>query len=164
MSPTKECCECGQRKPLSQFKEHRPGRVPARTWTNVEHGTHSRRCLDCHRIWASCKQFGITVADYWRMHDAQRGVCAICKRPETRPTPHGGPPRLSIDHHHGSGRVRGLLCTDCNTALGKFKDDPAIVKMAAAYLQLGHDLDQLMTLDAMMQLPDGVEPDLTPAD
>ena len=62
------------------------------------------------------------------MLDAQDYLCAICK---------GGPDgrgRLHVDHDHESGRVRGLLCSNCNLGLGKFKDDPALVREAARYL------------------------------
>lgn len=56
----------------------------------------------------------------------QAGVCAICKRPDTR--------ALAVDHSHQTGKVRGLLCGNCNRGLGMFADDPARLAGAISYL------------------------------
>lgn len=72
-------------------------------------------------------RYGIGVAEYEELLVAQRGLCAACgNRPRGK--------RLSVDHHHGSGRVRGLLHANCNTLLGLAGDDPAVLMAAAAYL------------------------------
>lgn len=57
----------------------------------------------------------------------QSGRCEICTAEFTE-TPH-------VDHSHVTGRVRGLLCDSCNLGLGKFQDDPALLRLAAAYLE-----------------------------
>lgn len=64
------------------------------------------------------------------MLERQGGVCAICKE-----KPKNG--RLAIDHLHGTDKVRGLLCSPCNTALGLFKDDPERLAAAIEYLKRG---------------------------
>ena len=77
------------------------------------------------------KKFGITSELYAEMLDLQGGACAICKGLN----PSGK--RLSIDHCHKTGRVRGLLCVKCNTVLGQADDDVAILMAAIKYLSEG---------------------------
>jgi len=81
----------------------------------------------------SLKKFGITIEDYERMFKEQNGVCAICGNPETVVT-NGEPWRLSVDHNHETGEVRGLLCTNCNNGLGRFKDSLDLFQKALVYL------------------------------
>lgn len=78
--------------------------------------------------------FGLSLEDYNQMLEAQGGVCAICRQPETHKR-NGRLKALAVDHHHGSGKIRGLLCSDCNTGIGKLKDDPKILFAAAEYLR-----------------------------
>ena len=59
----------------------------------------------------------------------QQGVCAICKNPENGRYVH-----LSIDHNHETGQLRGLLCNNCNRALGLFKDSIDVLNSAVKYL------------------------------
>ncbi len=81
--------------------------------------------------------YGLGPGDYATMLAAQHGGCAICSRPESEPTRRGGSrhKRLAVDHCHDSGRIRGLLCTDCNVGLGCFLDDPELFRKAIAYLE-----------------------------
>lgn len=79
--------------------------------------------------------FGIDAAEYRRMLDEQNGVCAICHGHETQPDPNSGKiRRLAVDHDHTTGAIRGLLCSRCNIGLGWFREDPAYLKLAIAYL------------------------------
>jgi hypothetical protein len=77
-------------------------------------------------------RYGITEADYARLYDAQGGVCAICRKP---PIGKSKSKRLHIDHCHTTGRIRGLLCTKCNSALGQFGDSLEGLKRVIAYLR-----------------------------
>lgn len=43
---------------------------------------------------------------------------------------------MHIDHDHRTGKVRGILCQACNLGLGKFRDDPALIKSAIRYLSV----------------------------
>ena len=72
---------------------------------------------------------GIGIEEYNVMHKGQEGRCAICG---SRKASKFG--RLYIDHCHGTGKIRGLLCRNCNAGLGMFKDDPEIIMEAATYL------------------------------
>jgi hypothetical protein len=73
--------------------------------------------------------YGLTPQDVEAMSTRQGGLCAICALPfpDTK--------RRHVDHCHTTGRVRGLLCSSCNLALGKFRDDPALLRRAAEYLE-----------------------------
>jgi hypothetical protein len=79
------------------------------------------------------RQYGITLDEYQKMHEAQNGLCAICHRPETR-TIRGEVRPLCVDHEHETGRVRGLLCSNCNVAIG-FLDSEASLNSAIHYLR-----------------------------
>ena len=81
-----------------------------------------------------CKRFGITVEDFDRMFEEQGGVCKICGCPETR-TQNERVTMLSIDHCHSTGRVRGLLCDACNTAIGRVDDRIDLLEKAIEYLK-----------------------------
>jgi hypothetical protein len=64
--------------------------------------------------------------------EAQGGKCAICGK-----VPCGNSPTtrsLHVDHDHATGRLRGLLCLNCNHGLGKFSDNPALLVAAVDYL------------------------------
>lgn len=63
-------------------------------------------------------RFGITSEEYDILFAMQKGVCAICRQPETVKTKSGSVRRLAVDHDHDTGKPRGLLCYRCNTALG----------------------------------------------
>lgn len=86
--------------------------------------------------WHLRKYFKMGAADYDAMLKKQDGACAICKQPERTLIKRTGKIKgLSVDHCHGSGKVRGLLCTACNYGVGAFKDDPALLRRAIVYLE-----------------------------
>ena len=68
------------------------------------------------------------------MLEEQGGVCAICKRPE-RPVGGKEPKRLSVDHDHDTGQVRGLLCKWCNSGLQYLENDSDWVEKSTTYLR-----------------------------
>ena len=80
-----------------------------------------------------CK-YGLTLDDYEQMLEEQNGCCAICNTHYTEFTK-----LLAVDHCHKTGKIRGLLCINCNTALGKFKDSSFILQTALEYLEVHND-------------------------
>jgi len=69
------------------------------------------------------------------MLESQNNVCKVCNQPEKavhRITKQ--PVALSVDHCHTTGKIRGLLCSGCNTGIGKLKDSPEILSKAIEYL------------------------------
>lgn len=99
------------------------------------------RCVTHHRVkrtqrrdtsWEQRIQatYGITADEYWQIYEYQGRVCYICERAT------GKRKRLSVDHCHETGMVRGLLCTSCNrNVLGHLRDDVAAFVRAAVYLK-----------------------------
>lgn len=137
---TRFCPECNAYRPKSEFyaDERARGGLTRRCRTH-----HSRKSYESRRKYESPakryeyarrqmlrKKYGLTVEEYFALSEAQGNVCKICKQPELRQYR-----MLHVDHCHRSNRVRGLLCTQCNTALGKFYDDPELLKSAMAYLE-----------------------------
>lgn len=84
-------------------------------------------------------KYGITGAQYDAMLQAQGRVCAVCGRPETRVARNGTPFTLPVDHDHATGKVRGLLCSNCNFALGAVNDSIAVLRGLIAYLERHSD-------------------------
>jgi len=73
------------------------------------------------------KKYGITLIQYNDMRVAQNFSCSICKKQEKGKS-------LSVDHCHKTGNIRGLLCSNCNTAIGLLMDDCSIIDSASAYV------------------------------
>lgn len=80
--------------------------------------------------------YGLTKDQYQEMLEIQHGCCAICKRPAssfTRP--------LGVDHNHATGKVRALLCGQCNSGLGMFADEVTRLRNAIEYLEQHDTID-----------------------
>lgn len=130
----KQCCTCKTVKPIDQFVVSRR-----------EVDGRARRCKSCYsraratraghyRNFELLRKYGITSAQYDELLAAQNGVCAICRGPSVDGS------ALAVDHCHETGRVRGLLCANCNRGVGLFADDPDRLVAAAAYLLTGRGL------------------------
>lgn len=76
------------------------------------------------------RTYGMSLEDFQQRLETQNQCCAICKAHITTVTHK----QLVVDHCHSTGKIRGLLCDLCNTALGKFKDNKEILQRAIQYL------------------------------
>lgn len=74
--------------------------------------------------------YGITNSDYEAMLAAQGGTCAICGISKNK-----NGRKFAIDHDHKTGKIRGLLCVNCNAGIGNMKDDVDLLSRALAYLK-----------------------------
>jgi len=72
------------------------------------------------------RKYGITHDAYNMLYERQEGKCAICGNPENL---------LHVDHNHTTGKVRGLLCNNCNGGIGFLNDDIKILEQAIKYLK-----------------------------
>lgn len=112
-----------------KYAKKHPDRVRARAARFKEKDPEAYRTTQ--RRAALKKLYGLTIEDYERLLSEQNGVCAICKRVCKTGR------RLAVDHCHETGRVRGLLCANCNHVLGKLNDDVELLQAAVSYLRRG---------------------------
>lgn len=77
-------------------------------------------------------KYDLTFEEFEAMYEAQHGECKICSRALSDTNFR----KTHIDHNHLTGIVRGLLCPSCNLALGKFQDNPEILRRAAVYVEV----------------------------
>ena len=119
------CTKCNITKPLNDFPQHRKNRFgkPRYSYCKLCHS-------DYQRYVRLRREFHITEADYKAIELFQNGACALC---EKAPLP--GHNKLSVDHRHTDGLLRGLLCWTCNRLLGCFRDNVAMLQRAVDYLQ-----------------------------
>lgn len=114
----KLCRTCGEIKPHGEWHRN----------ATASDGL-STRCKACRAIQGReghlKRHYGMTEAERDEMIASQMGLCVICLKA----------PAVHVDHCHETGRVRGVLCFNCNSAIGKLGDDPDAVRRAAAYLE-----------------------------
>lgn len=132
---TKPCSKCGERKPRSSFypRSRNPASLSA----------HCKKCMNAARsAWGKAnrqrtydtkraRKYGVTPEKCGEMLRKQGGGCAICRTGVP-----GGTGTWNVDHDHGSGATRGLLCISCNLGLGHFRDDPRTLQQAIEYLNI----------------------------
>ena len=77
---------------------------------------YSKQNPNVHRAWQLLRKFGMTIDEYDKLFEVQKGVCAICFGLEPVPGK-----RLAVDHNHRTNEIRGLLCSSCNRKLGWYE-------------------------------------------
>jgi len=81
------------------------------------------------------RKYGLTPDSYAKLIEEQDNRCAICQQPETVLGTGGEIKNLAIDHNHETGQTRGLLCNNCNRALGLFQDSAELLERAIKYVR-----------------------------
>jgi Tfp pilus assembly protein PilP len=157
ISDLRLCRKCEEEKPINQFTkgaQHKGGhrnecknctaeysrkrrenpeiaqksRESAARWVESNPEANKQRYL--------LRKFNITLEEYQDLLLKQDGVCAICREPESVVRrSKTGKEMLAVDHCHETGKVRGLLCFKCNTALGALGDSIEGLERALAYLK-----------------------------
>lgn len=94
-----------------------------------EHRRHLKN-PSMHRAKNLRVKFGLSLEDYDNLWIEQMGLCAICRRKESKRKND----ELVVDHDHNTGRIRGLLCIPCNSGIGLLQDNPKILSIAKSYI------------------------------
>lgn len=138
----KQCPACKEYKDLTEYspsKTHSYG-VASVCKACIADMVSERYSLDYHRKRHLKVTYGLTEEEYNDLLSQQNNVCAICGNPETRRL--GRTARtinnkfmLHVDHDHDTGKVRGLLCSACNQALGLLKENPDRIKALLLYVE-----------------------------
>lgn len=156
-SITKKCTECGLEKSRDEFYRNKSGNSYGRCkkcqnkyslkWRDeneenkkkhseyvkkwkAEHPEHQRewRKRNADKVANyELKQFGIDYDEYNRIFEKQNGACAICGR-------NSGKKKLHVDHDHKTGKVRALLCSNCNMSLGLVREDTNVLEKMIRYI------------------------------
>lgn len=137
---SKVCPVCGIRRPAEEFGWRRNGRslnglckpcalARGRASYHRHRDTNVRRIYDAHAL----RKYGLTTEERDAIAEAEGWVCPICGDPLVR----GGKGGMHVDHDHVTYVVRGVLCRDCNTGLGDFRDRPELLRRAIAWLETG---------------------------
>jgi hypothetical protein len=119
-----------------QHKWYKRNKKSHNNYTKAYYLKHKDKLLKDGFRQALKRNFNLSINDYNTMMQEQKGVCAICKRTETlKKTNRTSVRRLSVDHDHKTGKVRGLLCNRCNVILGKIEDNTILLNTMIKYLQ-----------------------------
>lgn len=118
------CSRCGVSKPTTEFvksrREKRGWQQPCKV-CSANYAALSRKVDPYHH-----KALKYKVPKEEIEKQLKKECCDICGFPLKR---------KCLDHDHSTGELRGVLCDDCNTGLGKFRDNPVILEEAIKYLE-----------------------------
>lgn len=149
---TKTCSVCGETKDLPHFRPegkqcracraaYRKAHEPKYSELTEEQKQKRRdatarwKLENAERVFQQArdkeykKKYGITLEQYNELLESQNNGCAICAKPCATGM------NLAVDHDHTTGKVRALLCKNCNTAIGLLGEDTDRMAKAIEYLQ-----------------------------
>ena len=126
------CTTCGETKPPEDFASAGAGkkRKKCKKCLAQQKRDYYKNNPDKAKQRNLMTYYGITSTEFKEMSDAQGGLCGVCQKEKP----------LCVDHCHTTKKVRGLLCHNCNTAIGLLKEDVGIIEKAILFLQEQRDL------------------------
>lgn len=128
----KTCNDCREVKSQSEFYAGQGhckvcNKIRNKRWRDANPGAHRLAYVKGHVR----RKYGLSWEDYTRLFDRQKGECALCQSGHDLLEVGG----LCVDHDHDTGKVRGLLCKGCNSALGALGDSVRAIRHVLAYLE-----------------------------
>lgn len=124
----KKCSKCGEEKELFDFyKSKGQHKFGVMAWCKLCYCEESKTIhAKAGRNRYYLKTYNITEEEYKLKKEKQGGRCEICKNKSEK---------LYVDHNHNTNAVRGLLCANCNAALGMFMEKMEFLENAKKYLE-----------------------------
>lgn len=128
----KTCCKCKIIKSINEFTKDKSRKDSLYPACKTCEGCRSKRRTkpEQNRNQHLKRSYGIDLDEYNRIFTLQEGKCDICKRHQSALKT-----KLHVDHCHASGKVRALLCFNCNQALGNVSDNIERLEAAIKYLR-----------------------------
>lgn len=140
MLDMKVCRKCLIEQPLSEFHVNNRGyNTPCRTCESKRYYAKRESRLKARadyvkrnkeKISIQKNRAGASIEEFNALFVAQNGCCKICNVHQSKMTR-----RISVDHCHETGKIRGLLCDKCNVAIGMLKDNISLLESAILYLK-----------------------------
>lgn len=128
----RRCPDCQRVLALDEFVRNKNSKdgfgTYCRPCQNVRVDESRKRRHGCSRGYHLKRRYGIGADEVLAMMRQQFWCCPLCLTVLTVQTAH-------VDHDHVTGEVRAILCFNCNGGLGQFKDNPTVLRRAAAYVE-----------------------------
>jgi hypothetical protein len=148
----RRCSSCHERKPTSDFSACKSApdglHTYCRSCGSAKVSEYFRSLPEKERYHRGRKHslkknYGLTMEAYEALLSAQGHACAICRDPIKDCLPGEGlrGRSASVDHDHGTGAIRGILCVKCNAGLGQFRDNENFLGAAISYLNRSRGIE-----------------------
>ena len=135
----KRCTKCKEEKSLSEFDNRKASKDGKTAQCTLCLRTKAMKVRkenpEITRASNLRNRFNMSIKEYNVIFLKQKGKCRICNKAETMKSLNGEIKWLACDHNHNTGKIRGLLCSSCNTGLGKMGDSIKNLKSAIEYLK-----------------------------